>query len=212
MEGIRLTGALTFWKAPHPAWRPNPGWPQEVGFATWESTDVYVFIDPLVRDDLDAVAWERFDRAVARSDRQAAVLLTAPWHERSVRAVAARYDARVWIHPRGRARVADLPKLEALPNGIEVFVPDGVDEGQVAFHIVPEQALVVAEFFLGTNTGLQVLPSPGTQDRGAFAASLDQLRNLSIERVLVAHGPPVLERGQDAIRAALDAFATRAAG
>jgi len=87
MEGIRLTGALTFWKAPHPAWRPNPEWPEEVGFATWESTDVYVFIDPLVRDDLDAAAWQRFDRAVAQSDRPAAVLLTAPWHERSVRAV-----------------------------------------------------------------------------------------------------------------------------
>jgi glyoxylase-like metal-dependent hydrolase (beta-lactamase superfamily II) len=212
MDGIRLTGALTLWKAPHPAWRSNPEWPEEVGFATWESTDVYVFIDPLVRDDLDAAAWERFDLAVAESDRPAAVLLTAPWHERSVRAVAARYDAHVWIHPRGRARVADLPELEALPEGVEVFVPDGVDEGQVAFHIVPEQALVVAEFFLGTNSGLQVLPSPGTQDRAAFAASLDQLRNLSIERVLVAHGPAVLQRGEDAIRAALDAFATRDAG
>ncbi len=118
----------------------------------------------------------------------------------------------MWIHPRGRARVADLLELEALPNGVEVFVPEGVDEGQVAFHIVPEQALVVAEFFLGINGGLQVLPSPGTRNRAAFAASLDQLRNLSIERVLVAHGPPVLERGEDAIRAALDAFATRDAG
>ena len=70
-------------------------------------------------------------------------------------------------------------------------------------------AFAVAEFFLGTDNGLQVLPSPGTHDRGAFAASLDQLRSLSIERVLVAHGPPVLERGEDAIRAALDAFATQ---
>ena len=32
------------------------------------------------------------------------VLLTAPWHERSVRAVSARYDAPVWIHPQGRDR------------------------------------------------------------------------------------------------------------
>jgi glyoxylase-like metal-dependent hydrolase (beta-lactamase superfamily II) len=118
----------------------------------------------------------------------------------------------VWILPLGRARVEDLPELEVLPNGVEVFVPAGVDEGQVAFHIVPEQALVVAEFFLGTDSGLQVLPSPGTRDWAAFAASLDQLRHLSIERVLVAHGPPVLERGEDAIRAALDAFATRDVG
>src|SRR5439155_4329935 len=85
MEGIRLTGTLTFWKALHPAWRPNPEWPEEVGFATWESTDVYVFIDPLVRDDLDAAAWQRFDDAVAQSDRPPAVLLTPPLHDRSAR-------------------------------------------------------------------------------------------------------------------------------
>jgi glyoxylase-like metal-dependent hydrolase (beta-lactamase superfamily II) len=159
------------------------------GFATWESPASYLFIDPLVRDDLDPAAWEPFDRAVSESGRLAAVLLTAPWHERSVRAVAARYDAAVWLHPRGRARVADLPVMRTLPPGVEVFAPDGVDEGQVAFHIVPEKTLVVAEFFVGTKSGVDVLPSPGTEDMAAFAASLEHLRNLEIERVLVAHGP-----------------------
>jgi len=93
-----------------------------------------------------------------------------------------------------------------LPEGVEAFAPGGVDEGQVAFHVVPEQTLVVAEFFLGTKDGLQVLPSPGTQDIAAFAASLEELRTLPIERVLVAHGPPVLTGGKRAICAAVDAF------
>jgi hypothetical protein len=43
VDGFRLTGALTLWKVPHAAWRPNPEWPQEVGFATWDSSDAYVF-------------------------------------------------------------------------------------------------------------------------------------------------------------------------
>jgi len=206
MEATTLSAALTRWVAPHPAWTPNPEWPEEVAFATWESPASYLFIDPLVRNDLDPAAWEPFDRAVSESGRPAAVLLTAPWHERSVRAVAARYDAAVWLHPRGRARVADLPVMSTLPPGVEVFAPDGVDEGQVAFHIVPEKTLVVAEFFLGTKSGLHVLPSPGTEDMAAFAASLEHLRNLPIERILVAHGPPVLAGGKSAIRAALDAF------
>jgi glyoxylase-like metal-dependent hydrolase (beta-lactamase superfamily II) len=205
VERVALSDTLTFWTAPHPAWKPNPEWPEDVGFATWESADAYVFVDPLVRDDRDPTAWERFDAAAAR--RQVAVLLTAPWHERSVRAVSGRYQAPVWIHPRGRARVEGLPELKQLPIGVEAFVPEGVDEGQVAFHIVPERALVVAEFFLGTATGLRVMPSPGTQDPEAFAASLGRLRELPIERVLVAHGPPVFSDGQAAIRAALDAFA-----
>jgi hypothetical protein len=207
VDAARLSKALTFWSAPHPAWVPNPDWPQNVGFATWIASDAYVFVDPLIRDDLDPAAWQPFDASVSESRRPAAVLLTAPWHERSVRAVAARYKAPVWIHPRGRDRVADLPELTVLPDGIGVFVPDGMDEGQVAFHIVPERTLFVAEFFLGTDAGLRVIPSPNIRDRHAFASSLDRLRDLSIERVLVAHGPPVLSAGDDAIRGALDAFA-----
>lgn len=205
MDRIALSDELTFWTAPHPAWAPNPEWPEQVGFATWGSSDSYVFIDPLVRDDLDPRAWEPFDAEVSKSPC-AVVLLTAPWHERSVQAVVARYEAPVWIHPMGRNRVADLPELTTLPSGIECFVPGGVDEGQVAFHLVPERTLVVAEFFLGTDRGLQVMPSPRTQNLLAFATSLDRLRDLSIERVLVAHGPPVLSGGDEAIRDALDAF------
>lgn len=205
MVRIRLGDALTFWTVPHPAWAPNPEWPKDVGFVTWSSTDTHVFIDPLVRDDVDPRAWGQFD-AAASAVLRVAVLLTAPWHERSVRAVSARYDAPVWIHQRGRARIADLPELITLPNGVEVFRPDGVDEGQVAFHIVPERTLVVAEFFLGTELGLRVAPSPATRNLDAFTASLDQLRDLPIDRVLVAHGPPVLSDGRAAIRDALDAF------
>jgi glyoxylase-like metal-dependent hydrolase (beta-lactamase superfamily II) len=128
-------------------------------------------------------------------------------NKRSVRAVSARYDAPVWIDQGGRARIADLPELTTLPNGVEVFRLSGVDEGQVAFHIVPERTLVVAEFFLSTERGLRVAPSPATRNLDAFTASLDQLRDLPIDRVLVAHGPPVLSDASAAIRDALDAFA-----
>jgi hypothetical protein len=79
-----------------------------------------------------------------------------------------------------------LPELAALPKGIEAFTPEGVDEAQVAFRIVAEETLVVAEFFLGTETGLRVLPSPTTRDLSAFLASLERLRDAPIERVLVA--------------------------
>jgi glyoxylase-like metal-dependent hydrolase (beta-lactamase superfamily II) len=207
LGAIQLSEALTFWTAPHPAWKPNPGWPEDVGFATWLAPDSFVLIDPLVRDDLDVAAWQPFDRAVSDSGRQAAVLLTAPWHERSARAVAARYGAGVWIHPQGRRRIGELRELRALPPGIETFVPGGMTEGQVAFHIVAERALVVAEFFLGVDGGLRVLPSPAIQDMAAFVASLDQLRKIAIDRVLVAHGPPVLVGGGEAVAAALDVFA-----
>jgi len=208
VERITLSDALTFWTAPHPAWKPNPEWPEDVGFVTWKSADAYVFIDPLVRDDRNPSVWETFDAAVSASRRQVVVLLTAPWHERSARAVSSRYQAPVWIHARGRARVGNLRELTQLPAGVEAFIPDGVNEGQVAFYIASERALVVADVFLGTDAGLRVVLSPRTLDPEAFAASLDRLRELPIERVLVAHGPSVFSDGRTALHAALDAFAS----
>ncbi len=187
---VHLSEALTFWTALHPAWTPNPEWPRDVGFVTWLAPNCFVLIDPLVRDDLDAAAWEPFDRVLSDSGRPAAVLLTAPWHERSARAVAERYGAPIWIHPQGRDRLGEVPELRA-------------------FYIAPERALVVAEFLLGANDGLRVRWSPATRDMAEFAASLEQLRKMAIDRVLVAHGAPVLEDADKAIEAALDAFTSK---
>lgn len=203
---IELTDRLTYWTEPHPAWQPNPEWPEEVGCALYMAADATVLIDPLIRHDLCPTAWTWLDHAVSAANAPVAVLLTAPWHERSTRDVVDRYGARVWIHPSARGRVSDLPELGALPSAIDVFEPRGVNEGQVAFFIASERALVVAEFFLGTVAGLQVCPSPGTTDISEFAKSLTELTRLPIDRVLVAHGPPVLKGGEDAISAALQSF------
>jgi glyoxylase-like metal-dependent hydrolase (beta-lactamase superfamily II) len=204
---IQLSERLTYWTEPHPNWRPNPEWPEEVGCVIYAAPEAFVLIDPLVRDDLSPIAWDWLDRAVDEADGNVTVLLTAPWHERSTRDVVDRYAAAVWIAPEARERISDLPEPQTIPAGIEVFTPRGVSEGQVAFFIKEERTLVVAEFFLGTPTGLQLCPPPSTGDIGEFAESMNELRLLPIERVLVAHGPPVLAAGAEAIAAALDSFA-----
>ena len=206
MGEIAVSEALTFWTAPHPAWRPNPEWPEDVGFVSWCTCDACVLIDPLVRDDLDSAAWAQFDREVEDA-QSVVVLLTAPWHERSMRAVMARYDAAVWIHPDGRDRAGNPRPVVDLPAGIDVFVPGGMSEGQVAFHIVDERALVVAEFFLGTGGGgLRIADAPSMESREAFVASLQELTAWPIDHVLCVHGPPVLSTGSEAIREALSAY------
>jgi len=205
-RATKLTDRLTYWTEPHPDWQPNPDWPEQVGGALYMAADAAVLIDPLIRHDLDPTAWTWLDNAVSAANAPVAVLLTSPWHERSTRDVVGRYGARVWIDPSARERVSDLPELGAVPAGIDVFKPRGVNEGQVAFFIASEHALVVAEFFLGTTAGLQVCPSPGTSDMSEFVESLTELTRLPIERVLVAHGPPVLQGGNDAISAALQSF------
>jgi glyoxylase-like metal-dependent hydrolase (beta-lactamase superfamily II) len=204
---FELSERLTYWTEPHPNWQPNPEWPEEVGCVSYATSDALLLIDPLVRDDLSPTAWDWFDSAVEEADGEVVVLLTAPWHERSTRDVVDRYAAKVWIHREAWKRVSDLAELRTIPAGIDVFVPRGVNEGQVAFFIEEERTLIVAEFFLGTPAGLQLCPSPATRDIGEFAESMNELRGLPIERVLVAHGPPVLEGASDAIASALDTFA-----
>jgi glyoxylase-like metal-dependent hydrolase (beta-lactamase superfamily II) len=203
---VEVTSRLTYWTEPHPLWRPNPEWPEDVGCVLFRGSDVFVLIDPLVRDDLRANGWSWLDSEVERHGAPVVVLLTAPWHERSTRAVVERFAAAVWVHPAGRGRISDLPGLQTAPAGVEVFIPLGVEEGQAAFFVEGEQALVVGEFLSGTSGGLELCPSPATRDMDQFLASLRELESLSIERVLVGHGEPVLHDGGDAIASALESF------
>ena len=66
-------------------------------------------------------------------------------------------------------------------------------------------ALVVAEFFIGADSGLRVCPSPALIDADAFDDSLRTLLDLPIDHVLVSHGEPVLYDGKRRIAEALSA-------
>ena len=197
---IELSERLVYWNAAHPAWRPNPEWPAEVGCVLYRHREALVLIDPLIDD------WRWLDGEVARADAPVVVLLTAPWHLCSTAAVADRYDTPAWASAAARPRLEAPTWLEELPCGIEALAPGGLDEGQVAFFIEPERALVVAELFLGTAHGLEVRPSPANADRTGFVTSLLELEALPVERVLVGHGPPVLSGGSEAISDALRRF------
>lgn len=173
----------------------------------FEAADSLVLIDPLLPRGEETSFLTTLDREVERLERPVAVLLTAPWHARDAASVAERYGAVVWAHPEGRARLRFESQSGPLPDGMETFSPGGLREGEVAFYIRPHRALVVAEFFLGTDGGLQVLPSPALRDRVAFEASLQTLLDWPIDHVLVAHGPPVIGDGRRRIEDALRAFA-----
>jgi len=148
----------------------------------YEAPDALVLIDPLVPGGGEDEFWEHAQRL----GLPLRVLLTAPWHRR---------DAGLFPHA----------QLDVPPAGIETFVADGVQEGQRAFFIREHRTLVVAEYFMGAADGLRVCPSPAETDPDRFIHSLHRLLELPIERVLTAHGPPVLTGGADAIRNALEA-------
>ena len=201
MDVRQIAPGLWAWSAPHPNWRGATDWPEDVNCVYYEAADATVLIDPLVPAVEEAEFWQALDRDVERT-HPVVVLLTAPWHERSTKAVVDRYGATVWLHKDGRSRLSLPSYSEALPAGVEIFVPDGMSEGQVAFFIRPHGALVVAEFFMGVDGGLRVRPSPDA-DRDSFDESLRRLLDLPIAHVLVSHGEPVLHDGRAKIEEAL---------
>lgn len=203
MEVRRVAHGLWTWTAPHPRWDGAHDWPEAVGCVYYEAPDAVVLIDPLVPRGEEQEFLAALDGDVERLGLPVAVLLTAPWHSRSADELARRYDAVVWAHEAGRHRLPFPSRSDALPEGVELFVPDGPRDGQVAFFIRSHGALVVAEIFAGERGGLRVCPSPELRDRAAFEASLRRLLELPIEHVLVSHGEPVLRGGRAAVERVL---------
>src|SRR5438093_7674551 len=82
-----LAAGIWHWKAPHPEWDPTEPWDQNVSSYAMDDGERLLLFDPL------AVPSELLQRA---ADRKAAVVLTAPWHERDARSVVERLGVPVY--------------------------------------------------------------------------------------------------------------------
>ena len=204
MNVHELAPGLRYWFAPHPEWKPWENWPEGVLCAYHEAPDALVLFDPLVpRGEADEF-WRALDGDVERLGRPVRVLLTAPWHDRDTTLVVDRYGADVWAHPEALWKGPVLTTTAELPSGVEPFLPEGNEEGQAGFFIREHRTLVTGDMFSGTGGRFHVFVSPDEPNPQAFLASLRELLALPIERVLIAHGEPVLSDGASRIREALE--------
>jgi glyoxylase-like metal-dependent hydrolase (beta-lactamase superfamily II) len=73
LSSRELKAGLWHWQAPHPEWTPGERWPQDVSSYAIDDGARLLLVDPL------AVPREVLELA---ADREAVVVLTAPWHER----------------------------------------------------------------------------------------------------------------------------------
>jgi glyoxylase-like metal-dependent hydrolase (beta-lactamase superfamily II) len=82
-----LQAGLWHWQAPHPEWSAEQWWPQEVSSYALDDGARLLFFDPLaVPDELLELA----------AEREAVVVLTAPWHERDAESLVKRLGAPVF--------------------------------------------------------------------------------------------------------------------
>lgn len=212
MEVCEVGPGLWRWSAAHPGWTPADPWGPEVGSVYCESGGEIGLIDPVV--PAAATAAERFWRALDRDvERLGAphIVLTVPWHARGTAEIVARYPgARLWVHRDGRRELAERVEAtdtfafgDALPAGI-VARPAGW--GVEAVLWLPQHgAIASGDVLLGAGGALTVPADWIGDSLGAVREALEGLLGLSVERVLVAHGDPVLRGGRAALAHALAA-------
>jgi glyoxylase-like metal-dependent hydrolase (beta-lactamase superfamily II) len=85
-----LRPGLWHWEAPHPEWEPSEPWDQRVSsYAIYDGERLLLF-DPLAPPA---------DLAELAAERETAIVLTAPWHERDTKSLVERLGVPV-ITPR----------------------------------------------------------------------------------------------------------------
>ncbi len=186
MTVTELAPGLWRWTAPHPDWKEGDDWEQEVGCVYYEAPEATVLIDPLLPPERERF-FEALDRDVERRGLPVSILLTVPWHARSAGELAKRYET-----------------TSATSSSVEAFALSEVDD---TLYWLPEhRTLVVGDVMYGGPTGVHVCPDSYLDERSSQASIREHLRfllDLPVERILVAHGDPVLEAGRESLERAL---------
>ena len=82
-----LRPGLWHWQAPHPEWEPSEPWDKNVSSYAIDDGERLLLFDPLgVPSELEALA----------AERETAIVLTAPWHERDSESLVERLGVPVY--------------------------------------------------------------------------------------------------------------------
>jgi glyoxylase-like metal-dependent hydrolase (beta-lactamase superfamily II) len=88
MAAVRaLKPGLWHWQAPHPDWRPGEPWDQNVSSYAIDDGERLLLFDPIAPPS-------EIEKLTA--ERETAVVLTAPWHERDSRGLVERLGVPVY--------------------------------------------------------------------------------------------------------------------
>ena len=200
-----LADGLWRWTARHGEWHPGE-WGAQVASFALDAGDVTLLIDPLVPD-------EDFLDPLVRGP--VAILITIPYHTRSAEPLSERYGAKIYGHPAvgKRLRKATVEPIDGeLPGGARAFPIGKPRRYETPIHLPSHQALAFGDAVVTTPEGELRLwhlppadPARTRWYRERFVPTLQPLRELPLQRILVTHGEPVLRDGSAALEAALQA-------
>ena len=196
-EAAQIRPGLWVWKRYDPAVRTEL-------FSTAISTTAGLcLIDPtpLAEPALDDIT---------EAGRIAAIITTNANHQRASFGYAERFSAPILGHPEALAglkphRLGNLSEI-ASDTGLEPIEIEGAVAGEIALYqpahggtIIVGDALINLDGY-----GFTFLPSKYCLDQKQMRRSLRDFLKLPVERILFAHGTPIVARASERLRALLE--------
>lgn len=207
-----LQKGLWHWKAPHPDWESSEPWDQYVSSYAIDDGKHLLLFDPLaVPGELKALA----------ADRETAIVLTCPWHERDSRSLVERFGMPVytplpdtaedlmrmfgisaeqagdgspdlrWLLRENKGEAHPYTPGDSLPFGIDVL--PGHRPNDVVLWIESHQAVICGDTLVDFGRGLEI-NLRWRQEPGAREEIIEGLRpllELPVEHMLATHGGPM---------------------
>ena len=204
-----LRTGLWHWQAPHPDWRPSEPWDQNVSSFAIDDDQRLLLFDPLgVPSEIEALA----------AERETAIVLTAPWHERDSEGLVARLGVPVytplpdsaqylmdtygltaeqagdgapdvvWLLREGKGEAHVYAPGDRLPFGADVF--QGHKPNDTVLWVESHRAVISGDTFVDFGQGLEINERwlRPQMTRDEIAEGLRPLLELPVEHVLATHG------------------------
>jgi glyoxylase-like metal-dependent hydrolase (beta-lactamase superfamily II) len=206
-----LTAGLWHWQAPHPGWRETEPWDRNVSSYAIDDGERLLLFDPIAPPvEIDSLAPER----------DTAIVLTAPWHERDAQSLVERFDVPVytplpdsaeylmrkygitaeqagdgspdvvWLLKEGKGEARVYEAGDRLDVGVEAF--PGQKPNDMVLWIESRRAVIAGDTLVDFGDGLHINPRWLDPDmtREQVVEGLRPLLDLPVEYVLAAHGGP----------------------
>jgi glyoxylase-like metal-dependent hydrolase (beta-lactamase superfamily II) len=206
-----LRPGLWHWEAPHPEWRPTEPWSENVSSYAIDDGERLLLFDPL------AVPSELEDLA---TDRETAIVLTAPWHERDSESLVERLGVPVytplpdtaqdlmdmygvtaeqagdgspdvvWLLREKKGEAHLYSAGDRLWFGADVF--QGHKKNDTVLWVESQRAVISGDTLVEFGQGLEINERwlRSGVTREEIAAGLRPLLELPVEHVLATHGGP----------------------
>lgn len=206
-----LAPGLWHWEAPHPDWEPTEPWSQNVSSYAIDDGERLLLFDPLaVPIELEALA----------AEREPAIVLTAPWHERDTRSLVERLGFPVltpfpdsahdlmqkygitaeqagdgspdlaWLLRENRGEARPYAPGDRLPFGADVF--SGREANDTVLWVESHRAVISGDTFVDFGQRFEV-PAEWLREGVTREQVVDGLRPLlalPVEHMLATHGGP----------------------